>query len=372
MSKAEIRANVKDFVSNAFPSGALHEATTGGSSGEPFHFYSIKDTRRVEWAFVHHLWSRVGFSPSDWRVVLRGTHIAHGLRWQAVPKTREFVLSSHHMDEATMRQYHDLIRSHGFKFLYCYPSAGYLFAAFLLREGLRLPLKAVLATSEQLHAFQRKAMEEAFQCRVFSFYGQSERVCIAGECECSESYHVQPQYGITELLDSDGNEVSAPGQIGEIVATGFFNDAMPFIRYRTGDHALLSTSPCRCGRHYMLLERIVGRSYEYVVTRQQTLVSLTALIPARHFSAYRRLRKMQVLQDRIGEIEVLIVRGPDYTQDDENEILKGIQVCVPDGLTVHIRYVEDIAPTARGKHTFMIQRLSLANMPHANSSDRGH
>lgn len=362
ISKEEIRGKVDDFLSTAFRRVDLHEATTGGSSGEPFHFYSTARERSVEWAFVHHLWARAGFSPSDWRVVLRGAHIGgerDGRHWQFMPKSRELVLSGYHLDDANMRQYHDLIQSRGLKFLHCYPSSGYLFATFLLRSGLRLPLKAVLATSETVHAFQREALEDAFQCRVYSFYGLSEHVCLAGECEHSELYHVQPQYGVTEILDESGRDVTAAGQIGEIVATGFLNEAMPFIRYRTGDHAMVSQSRCRCGRDCLLLEKLVGRSYEYVVTSRQTVISLTALVFAQHFAAFRRIKKMQIVQERIGEITVVIVREADYTPADEHEIKSRFKECVPDGLSVRFQYVDSIAPAAGGKHRFMVQHLSI-------------
>ena len=60
---------------------------------------------------------------------------------------------------------------------------------------------------------------------------------MAGQCECSECYHVEPLYGYCELIDKNGEVIREEGKTGEIVATGFCNTGMPLIRYKTGDLA---------------------------------------------------------------------------------------------------------------------------------------
>ncbi len=94
---------------------------------------------------------------------------------------------------------------------------------------------------------KKEYVEKIFNTKVFSFYGHSERLVIAGECEYSTEYHVEPLYGYCEIIDEQG----AASQFGEIVATGFLNNDMPLIRYKTGDMASWSQTPtCKCGRCY--------------------------------------------------------------------------------------------------------------------------
>ena len=86
--------------------------------------------------------------------------------------------------------------------------------------------------------------ERRFSTRVFSHYGHYELAVLAGFCEKEDTYHVLPQYGYAELLDSNGKPVTQPGGMGEIVATSFIMHATPIIRYRTRDYAVLKGWQC--------------------------------------------------------------------------------------------------------------------------------
>ena len=76
-----------------------------------------------------------------------------------------------------------------------------------------------------------------------------------------------------EILGDDGRELP-DGEIGEVVATTFGVEAMPLIRYRTGDCAALFRSPCTCGRTTPRLGPIVGRKNQKLKFKGASLVSL--------------------------------------------------------------------------------------------------
>jgi len=362
LTKDVVRRDPKAFISKAFPRSRLRLATTGGSSGEPFEFYTTRQERAQEWAFVLNLWSRAGFKAGDWRLVLRGDRIGDGgdsSPWEVRRRTREVVLSSYHLSEKSTPDYFRIARDSGCRFLHCHPSSAYLFAQLLKQHGLSLKLQSVLATSEGVYPFQRELLQEVFGCRVYSFYGQSEHVCLAGQCEKADVYHVQPEYGYTEVLDEKNNEVHEEDAVGDIVATGFLNYAMPFIRYRTGDRAVVSKRKCSCGRNHRVFTRIDGRSYDYVVTRRGQTISTTALVFGQHFQAFARIKRMQLLQEHRGEVVVNIMGHNDFSSADEAEIRDGIDEAAAGDLKVSFVYVDDIPVTVTGKHRFMIQKLDL-------------
>ena len=95
-----------------------------------------------------------------------------------------------------------------------------------------------------------------------------------------ERYFFWPQYGHFELLDADNRPVTQPGKLGFVVGTSFDNGVMPFVRYRTGDLAVLSGRDHPELAGFPVCERIVGRLQEFIVCRDQRLVSITTLAPA--------------------------------------------------------------------------------------------
>lgn len=81
-------------------------------------------------------------------------------------------------------------------------------------------------------------IERVFRCPVYLQYGHSEVSVFAYTAAGSREYRCSPLYGLTEVLQEDGTPVRE-GETGEVVVTGFWNTAMPFIRYRTGGHGCL-------------------------------------------------------------------------------------------------------------------------------------
>src|SRR5690606_15500097 len=102
-------------------------------------------------------------------------------------------------------------------------------------------------------------MEEAFGCKVFNQYAASEPSCFWSSCE-EGTLHIHPEYGISEVVDDDGNPVP-PGVEGDVVVTSFLSRVFPLIRYRLGDRAILAPpgTKCACGREMPVVEMVVGR-----------------------------------------------------------------------------------------------------------------
>ena len=102
------------------------------------------------------------------------------------------------------------------------------------------------------------AIESAWGAKVFSTYGVTELANSLCECAAGAGGHLHDEQLYLEVLD-DAGQLVADGQVGEVVATTFGVEAMPVIRYRTGDCATLFRTPCACGRTTPRLGPIVGR-----------------------------------------------------------------------------------------------------------------
>jgi phenylacetate-CoA ligase len=106
-----------------------------------------------------------------------------------------------------------------------------------------------------------RAIEAAWSAKVYSTYGVTELTNSLCECDAGTGGHLHDEQLYIEVLDDDGKPV-ADGEMGEVVATTFGVEAMPVIRYRTGDCAAMFSGPCICGRKTPRIGPIVGRKQQ--------------------------------------------------------------------------------------------------------------
>lgn len=365
LTKTVIQNNLDDLIAENYPRSRLENVMTGGSTGNPLAFYDEKGISTArERAFIYSLWNRVGFNPGDKRVVLRGKIVQSANKdrfWKYNPLDRVLVLSSYQMTDKTLPKYVEKIRQFKPDFLHVYPSAITILARFMKENhiGPFPSVKALLCASENVYSWQRALLEEVFKCQVFSFYGHTEKAVLAGECEKGTSYHISLEYGFTEIINARGEPVENEGETGEIVATGFSNQAMPFIRYKTGDIATFSTKTCGCGRNYPLIKEISGRVQDFLVSRQNHLIPLST-IQYEVLGDSNLIRQFQFYQEKAGEVEVNIVRAKANQEDEEKRILDALHQGVEEDISFHIKYKVQIPKTSSGKNRLLVQRLSLS------------
>jgi len=365
LTKKIIQENLPDLVARNYPKSKLKYVTTGGSTGIPLGLYHEKGVSNAkEWAFMTMQWNRVGYKFGDKCIVLRGNVVecaSKGKFWVYDPINKNLILSSYHITDETLPKYIAKIRDFKPDFIQAYPSTIAILARFMTENSIEpFPtVKAILCGSENLFAWQREQLEEAFQCRVYSWYGHTEMAVLAGECEKCTYYHVFPEYGFVELIGKDGKPVTNEDEMGEIVATGLNNFICPLIRYRTMDLAVRANNKCICGRNYPLLKKVEGRLQELVVTKDKRLITLTALIFAQHFEAFSKVKEMQLVQEKEGMLTIRIVKKAEYLDSDQHEILSKMQKAVGSGLDINFEYVEFIPRTQSGKYKFLIQKLPI-------------
>ncbi|UWG98741.1 AMP-binding protein [Dehalobacter sp. DCM] len=109
-------------------------------------------------------------------------------------------------------------------------------------------VKAVFITSEYLSSTMRTRLEKAWGAEVFHHYGMTEPgFAIAIECGCHTGFHYNESDLYFEVVDPETGTPLGDGEEGELVFTSLRREAMPLIRYRTGDIASITRKPCSCG-----------------------------------------------------------------------------------------------------------------------------
>lgn len=354
-----IQANIRDFLAENIKPSRMHYFTTGGTMGKPLGLYNMRHSAGRERAFILAQWSRVGFDLADRRAMLRGWPVRNKRHWRYDASERSFVFSNFHMTAENVAEYARVIRRENLTYLHSYPSAVVDFARRLTELGLEPPrFKAILASSENLYPGQREFIETFYGARLFSWYGHTENVVLAGACEVSDFYHIFPEYAVTEVIKEDGSAASSEDEVGELVGTSLANFAMPLIRYRTNDWAVIGPNSCECGRRYKLLKETRGRWHqEMLVGKLDNLISVTAL--NMHTDIFDNVRQLQFYQREKGKVDLRILRKENFSERDVKRILAALNEKIGDTLEVTLTFPDEIPLMPRGKFRFVIRDIEL-------------
>ncbi|WP_425063402.1 hypothetical protein [Pyruvatibacter mobilis] len=363
LSKEQVREHGDAMLTRS--KDKLDVVSTSGSGGRPLTFHLDKDRSVKEWAFVQHSWRRIGYQANDFRAVFRGIQIegADQKPWEIEPALKELRCSPFHLMPQYMEQFCDQIATRSICFLHGYPSALTIFADYVQevgREDVRQQIAGIICASEALYPHQRARLSSCFaSAQITSFYGMSEKVAFA--CELNEApgvFEFEPLYGMTELLDQDGNPISEVGATGRVVSTGLLFDGMPFIRYDTGDVAELVSAPKRDNCYRLRLKKLTSRwGQEYLVGADGRLISMTAINI--HSSAYGYMNEFQLIQEVPGEAVVLVSLKEGRTEKDALQFVDEISQKVGSAVNFECKLCSRIPQNPRGKAKFIDQRLDL-------------
>lgn len=359
-----VRTHLEDLTTLPSHAPGVDFVSTGGSGGRPLHFLMNTDRSAAEYAYLVSSWRRAGFRLGMTQAVLRGEVVSQngaGCRHSYDPLLRRHYYSSYHLDEHETRRYLKHIRTIGPCYLHVYPSTVAALARFIVRSQQPVPanIRGILAGSENVYPEERAFVERTFGARYMSWYGQSEKVVLAAECESSTDYHVWPAYGYFELLDEAGRAITQPGQTGEIVGTGFINTVVPFIRYRTGDFATYVGDRCAaCGRQHPIIRDVVGhRAREYLVSHDGALIPWTAL--NMHDDTFLNVRQFQFRQEQPGRAVLQLVPAPGFDQQAQARLLERLAHKTRGRVDLQLTIAEKIPVSPRGKAIYIDQRLDL-------------
>ncbi|UPQ74349.1 phenylacetate--CoA ligase family protein [Chryseobacterium nepalense] len=115
-----------------------------------------------------------------------------------------------------------------------------------------------------------RKIKEKWDVKLFSTYASTEMSTAFTECEEQIGGHHHPELIITEILDDDGNPVKE-GESGELTITTLGVEAIPLLRFKTGDIVKAHDEPCKCGRNTMRLGPVIGRKQQMIKYKGTTL-----------------------------------------------------------------------------------------------------
>jgi len=232
----------------------------------------------------------------------------------------------------------------------------YLFARFLEKKGIHgIQPKGIYSAGMVLHDFEKKKVQDVFQCKIQDRYGCEELGLIATECKEQQGLHINTDDHYVEFLDNDGKPV-VPGKRGIIIVTDLSNLAMPFIRYRIEDIGIPSEKKCTCGRTQPLIEKIEGRIADFLVSPEGKLVSGISLTD--HFAGHiPGVAQIQIVQERIDLLTLNIVKNGDFGERTTQVISHLIREFFGEKMRYRYELMDQIPQTSSGKYRFTICKV---------------
>jgi phenylacetate-CoA ligase len=359
LTKDMIRAAGKRMITEEAGKRGV-SLSTSGSTGEPLYFDVDIDAGPTRRACAIRSFRWMGIDIGDRQARLWGTYFGVPLKTRMLDAAKEsfsnvLQLSAFNMSDEVMHKYAGRLRSFKPHLLVGFPSALTVFAQFCKSRRMGgISPRSILASGEKIYPHQKELLEEIFKCPVYEGYGTNEFGNIAHECGERQGLHMFTDLFYLEVLHESGRPAEA-GEVGEIVVTDLTNRYMPFLRYRTGDLAVLAGRPCPCGRPFPLLDRIEGRTFDVVVTPDGRSAGgffwtfLSRAVPG--------ISRFQIEQRDPSGIIFRIVPGPDWKDEYKTTLEGKIKANMGEGFKVGFEIVDDIPAAPSGKFRFIISKI---------------
>jgi phenylacetate-CoA ligase len=169
--------------------------------------------------------------------------------------------------------------------------------------------------------------------------------------------HVTAEDIIVEILDQAGTPLPC-GEAGEIVVTHLATKDFPFIRYRTGDIGALDNRPCVCGRGLPILKEIQGRSTDFLVARDGTIVHGLALIYV--LRDMPQIRSFKIIQESLELTRVWVVGEAALSLEVTTKIEQGFKARLGHAVNIVIEQMAEIPAEKSGKFRYVVSKVAMA------------
>lgn len=342
--------NKRDIVNNLDSIKTLSEnrgliSLTGGTTGASMKVIYTKSDIQERFAILDHFRSKHGYKlgkKTAWfsgKNLISEEHLLKGIcsHYDFINKIKFY--STFHINQNNFDIYWNSLNHFQPEFIVGFPSSVYEICKIADSKGLKLrnKVKVFFPTAETVLPEYRELIGKIMGCKLVDQYASSEGAPFILECE-AENMHIHPLTGIFEVVD----ENMQPAQEGEVLVTSFTTEGTPLIRYRIGDRIKLAPQDkqCLCGSCFPLVEKIEGRSTDYIQSPTHGKVNLGNISNSTKNIA--GIIKFQVFQKELERVNVLVVARPDFVAKEQSKFKKNLAERFGSQLEIHLQVVNEI------------------------------
>ena len=342
MTKDTIRDHFDELCSDRIRDFYIGE--TGGSTGQPLKIALSRESIYREKAFIYHFWSKYGYDYKKSRIAtFRGVEFSDRIS-RINPLYNELLLNPFLLSEKNVDMYIDWINKFEVEFIHGYPSAIANFCRILNIQGktLKKKIKSVFLISEQCSKEQKEIIEKTLKCKVYIFYGHTERASFAEQIDYNGDfiYEFNKMYSYTEI----------EGNVDEnIVCTGFINRKMPLIRYLVDDEAV----ECEKGKYVINGHRKSDVIYGVNGERfSQAALNF-------HDGTFSRIQAYQLFQKEYGKVQCKVIAEKPLSAEEISDIVIALYRKCGNSIEWEVKQVEQLELTNKGKCKTVIQMVTV-------------
>jgi len=231
--------------------------------------------------------------------------------------------------------------------LACTPSYSLYFAEAaeeMGHEPRELPVETIIFGAEPCTDPMREEIEARLDVTGVDIYGLSEIVGpgVSIEChEAQEGLHIWEDRFLPEIVDPQTGEPLGEGEEGELVLTTLSKEALPVLRYRTGDLTTLYYDECACGRTMVRMDNVTGRTDDLLIVRgvnlypsqiEHTVLDIEGVAPHYRIDLYT--------EDNLDVMELTVEMAEDATKSEDDlreevlDELDAVLAFTPDDLDI--------------------------------------
>jgi phenylacetate-CoA ligase len=357
LTKEEVRLHWKAMVSLDFTAKDLIHYHTSGTTGTALDFYWTRYSIPYYWAMEVRYKKRF-CNTQELNLALTGKptvsiNVNKPPYWRFVKPFNQYRIDMQHIAPNKINDIVNFINHKHFGYFGGYCSILTALALEIEDAGLKIehPPSHIFTGSETLYDYQIDIIKRVFEnVQIHLNYSFSEQAAFASHC-INNKYHEDFEFGHIELVNTIFHQ---NGRVGEILATGFMNFGMPFIRYEVGDTAVFSDIKCKCGSKAQIIDKIMGRTEDYIITPEGVKLQRFDYL----FKDTNQIKECQVVQKQFGEVLLRIVKRANYSIVTEQELIKKINIYISPTIAIKFEYVNEIPRTKAGKFKAVVSELS--------------
>jgi phenylacetate-CoA ligase len=356
LDKQTLRTHQKEFIADNADRFGINWETTSGSTGTPLNLAIDNSTKAHKLAAVLRSYRWAGYIPWKKTFSIQSYKFADPKAiYKRYPMVNMWRFNSRLLSKDASLEILAMINDLKPEMMIGYPFSIYMLSKFAKDEGIPIhPIRSIVTAGETLSEKRRKLLEEAYHCSVYDFYSHHEDVAIISECQ-KHSKHLFDDFSYTEIIDAETGEIKTSGT-GELVGTGFYNYAMPLIRYRVGDKVVLdgNQEACPCGCKFRTLEEIIGRQNDYIVTPDGRYIGN---VLEHAIDKSKGVILSQCVQDSVNHVYLNLIVDNTFSKDSIIDLEKGIRARLGDELLIDYKIVTELEKKPSGKTPFIMSKI---------------